>query len=88
MKNIFVGNLSFGTTEDEIRHLFEKYGAVERVKIVVGLAWPSKWLMVERSTPDFSSATAVLCRTLWGCKRFLRRFGRRSQARPRHLVRM
>src|SRR5260370_17443188 len=33
--------------------------------VVVGLACPSKWLMVERSTPDFRSATAVLCRTLW-----------------------
>src|SRR6266699_4994798 len=30
--------------------------------VVVGLAWPSMWLMVERSTPDARSATAVLCR--------------------------
>jgi RNA recognition motif-containing protein len=34
MKNIFVGNLSFGTTEQEIRSLFEGYGAVDRVNIV------------------------------------------------------
>jgi RNA recognition motif-containing protein len=34
MKNIFVGNLSFGTTEGAIRSLFEAYGAVERVSIV------------------------------------------------------
>lgn len=34
MKNIFVGNLSFGTTEDAIRTLFEAHGAVERVNIV------------------------------------------------------
>ncbi len=34
MKNIFVGNLSFGTTEDSIRSLFAPYGAVERVNIV------------------------------------------------------
>ena len=34
MKNIFVGNLSFGVTEDTLRSLFEQYGAVERVNIV------------------------------------------------------
>ena len=34
MKNIFVGNLSFGTTEDSIRSLFESYGSVDRVNIV------------------------------------------------------
>ena len=34
MKNIFVGNLSFGATEDAVRSLFEQYGAVERVSIV------------------------------------------------------
>src|SRR6478735_7786174 len=34
MKNIFVGNLSFGTTEQDIRTLFEAYGSVDRVSIV------------------------------------------------------
>jgi cold-inducible RNA-binding protein len=34
LKNIFVGNLSFGVTEDAVRSLFEQYGAVERVSIV------------------------------------------------------
>ena|SRR5579884_1260438 len=34
MKNIFVGNLSFGTTEDSLRSLFQSYGAVDRVNIV------------------------------------------------------
>jgi cold-inducible RNA-binding protein len=34
MKNIFVGNLNFGATEDAVRSLFEQYGAVERVSIV------------------------------------------------------
>jgi RNA recognition motif-containing protein len=34
LKNIFVGNLSFGATEDGIRSLFESYGAVDRVNIV------------------------------------------------------
>lgn len=34
MKNIFVGNLSFNTNEDELRQLFESYGQVERVSIL------------------------------------------------------
>jgi len=34
MKNIYVGNLSFNATEDQVRGMFEAYGAVERVSIV------------------------------------------------------
>ena len=34
MKNIFVGNLSFGTTEQDVRTLFEAHGKVDRVTIV------------------------------------------------------
>jgi cold-inducible RNA-binding protein len=34
LKNIFVGNLSFGTTEHAVRSLFEAYGTVDRVNIV------------------------------------------------------
>ena len=33
--NIFVGNLAFGTTELDLRQLFEPYGAVDRVHIIV-----------------------------------------------------
>lgn len=34
MKNIFIGNLSFGATEDTVRSLFEQFGTVERVSII------------------------------------------------------
>jgi len=34
MKNIFVGNLSFGATEDAVRSMFAAHGTVERVSIV------------------------------------------------------
>jgi len=34
MKNIFVGNISFSTTEQEIRSLFQAHGTVERVSMV------------------------------------------------------
>lgn len=34
MTNIFVGNLSFKTTQDELHAAFSQYGNVERVNIV------------------------------------------------------
>ena len=34
MKKIFVGNLSFRATEDEVRSMFAEYGAVDSVSIV------------------------------------------------------
>jgi cold-inducible RNA-binding protein len=34
VKNIFVGNLSFNTQEDELRQIFETYGQVDRVSIM------------------------------------------------------
>ncbi len=34
MKNIYVGNLDFGSTEEQVRALFEPHGAVEKVTLV------------------------------------------------------
>ncbi|MDX2150517.1 MAG: RNA-binding protein [Bryobacteraceae bacterium] len=34
MTNIFVGNLSYQTTEDELQAAFSEFGAVERVSII------------------------------------------------------
>ena len=34
MKKIFVGNLDFSATEDQIRTAFEAFGAVERVSVI------------------------------------------------------
>lgn len=34
MKNIFVGNLNFKTSEDDLRKLFESHGSVSRVTIL------------------------------------------------------
>ena len=33
-KKIYVGNLSFNSTEDEIRNLFSQYGAVASVSLI------------------------------------------------------
>jgi cold-inducible RNA-binding protein len=34
LKNIFVGNLDFNTSEEELRQLFESHGQVDRVSIM------------------------------------------------------
>lgn len=34
MKTIYVGNLPFSATEDEVRELFSQYGAVHSVKLI------------------------------------------------------
>jgi cold-inducible RNA-binding protein len=34
LKNIFVGNLDFNTSEEELRQAFEAYGQVDRVSIM------------------------------------------------------
>jgi len=38
MTNIFVGNLSYQATEEDLRQAFEQYGAVERVNIITDRA--------------------------------------------------
>ena len=34
MKNLFVGNISFQTTESELRAAFEQFGEIDRVRIM------------------------------------------------------
>ena len=34
MKSLFVGNMSFQTTEDQLRSLFEPLGQITRVQII------------------------------------------------------
>jgi RNA recognition motif-containing protein len=34
MKNLFVGNMSFSTTESDLRALFEPFGEITRVNVV------------------------------------------------------
>lgn len=33
--NIYVGNLSYNTTEESLRQAFENYGAVEKVNVIM-----------------------------------------------------
>ena len=54
MKNIFVGNLDFNTSEEELRQMFEAYGQVDRVSIMTDrdTGRSRGFGFVEMSTPE------------------------------------
>ena len=54
MKNIYVGNLTFDATEDQVRGLFEAYGPVDKVSIVTDrdTGQPRGFAFVEMSDDD------------------------------------
>lgn len=60
MTNIFVGNLSFQTTQEELQAAFANYGTVERVNIVTDrdTGQPRGFAFVEMT--DRSAAEAAI----------------------------
>jgi RNA recognition motif-containing protein len=52
--NIYVGNMSFETTEDELRQAFEAYGEVSTVNIIADKysGKPKGFAFVEMATKD------------------------------------
>ncbi len=58
--NIYVGNLSFKTTEDQVRELFAAYGQVDRVSLITDrqTGRPRGFGFVEMA--DNSSAQAAI----------------------------
>jgi RNA recognition motif-containing protein len=58
MMSIFVGNLSYQTTQDELNSLFSQYGSVERVNIVTDrdTGQPRGFAFVEMSDRDQAEA--------------------------------
>ncbi len=60
MKNIYVGNLTFDATEDQVRGLFEAYGPVEKVSIITDrdTGQPRGFAFVEMN--DDESATKAM----------------------------
>jgi RNA recognition motif-containing protein len=69
MKNLYVGNLAFSTTEQELRSLFETHGVVERVSIVTDpqTGRPRGFAFVEMTNPaEADKASAALTGTSLG----------------------
>ncbi len=63
MTNVFVGNLSFQTTQDDLNSIFSQYGAVERVNVVTDRATgqPRGFAFVEMSSrSEAESAISAL----------------------------
>lgn len=58
MTNIFVGNLSYQVTQDELHTAFAQYGNVERVNIITdrGTGQPRGFAFVEMSDPAEAEA--------------------------------
>lgn len=58
MKKLFVGNLAWRTTEDDLKKIFEQYGAVLSVKIVLDqYTGKSKGFgFIEMETPEAAEA--------------------------------
>jgi len=56
--NIYVGNMSFDTTEDQLRQTFEGYGEVSSVKIITDRdsGEPRGFAFVEMSVNDEATA--------------------------------
>lgn len=57
-KKIYVGNLPFSTTEDELRRLFEQHGSVESVAVITDreTGRPRGFAFVEMSDPSGADA--------------------------------
>src|SRR5271169_4275042 len=62
MTTIYVGNLPFSATEEEIRGLFEKHGKVESVKLINDreTGRPRGFAFVDMSSADAQTAIAQL----------------------------
>jgi RNA recognition motif-containing protein len=79
--NIYIGNLSYDASEDDIRKAFEDYGAVDSVKIIKDrYSGRSKGFGFVEMTDDDAAKTAI---SELNDKEFMGRNLRVNEARPR-----
>lgn len=79
-KRIYVGNLPFSSTEDEVRELFEQHGPVETVDLVADreTGRPRGFGFVQMDDADAAAAIEALDGTSLGGRSL-----RVNEARPR-----
>ena len=85
-KNIYVGNLSFNVTEDMLRQLFEKHGAVKSARVTTDRETGRSrgFGFVEMEDADASKAIAALNGTEMDGKALTVNEARPREARPRN----
>lgn len=79
-KRMYVGNLPFSATTDEVRDLFEQYGSVQSVKLVADreTGRPRGFGFVEMEDADADAAIAALDGVSFGGRNL-----KVNEARPR-----
>lgn len=80
MKSIYVGNLPFSATEDEVRDLFAQYGDVQSVKIITDreTGRPRGFAFVEMADSGADAAIEALANHQMGGRSL-----KINEARPR-----
>ncbi len=79
--NIYVGNLSFEVTEDDLRSAFEDFGSVDSVRIITDkYTGKSKGFAFVEMTDDSEAKTAM---SKLNDKEFMGRTIKVNEARPR-----
>ena len=80
MKKMYVGNLPFSSSEEDVRELFSKYGKVESVNLIRDRETGRSrgFCFVEMSNEDASKAMKALDGTEFGGRKI-----RVNEARPR-----
>lgn len=81
MKNLFVGNMSFQTTESELRSMFEPFGEITRVNVVTDReTGRARGFAFVEMTNDEEAAKAI---TALNGKEVLGRAWNVNEARPK-----
>lgn len=79
-KKLYVGNLPYSATEDELRELFEQHGTVHSVSVITDreTGQPRGFAFVEMDEQGANAAVAALEQSQFGGRRL-----RVNEARPR-----
>ena len=84
--NIYVGNLSFDSTESDIRELFEQYGTVDEVKLITDrdTGRPRGFGFIEMSSGGDDAIRALDGKDLGGRNLKVNEARPREERRPRY----
>jgi len=85
MKSIYVGNLPFSASEQEIRDLFSQYGTVQSVKLVTDrdTGRPRGFCFVQMESTGAAAAIKALDGTSFGGRNLKVNEAKEREERPR-----